>query len=72
VEYREQKQGGRYLQGDTLTYDKEGGWVVIEGSPERPCKADGVNVQMIQYHPQTGQLKTKLSPSPSSLPLQGG
>jgi hypothetical protein len=45
---------------------------VIEGSPERPCKADGVNVQMIQYHPQTGQLKTKLSPSPSSLPLQGG
>lgn len=72
VEYREQKQGGRYLQGDTLTYDKEGGWVVIEGSPERPCKADGVNVQMIQYHPQTGQMKTKLSPSPSSLPLQGG
>lgn len=71
VEYREQKQDGRYLQGDVLTYEKQNGWVVIEGSPERPCKVNGVNVPMIQYHPQTGQMKTKLSPSPSSLSPQG-
>ncbi|HOK65635.1 MAG TPA: hypothetical protein PK054_02460 [Anaerohalosphaeraceae bacterium] len=71
VEYREQKQDGRYLQGDVLTYEKQNGWVVIEGSPERPCKVNGVNVPMIQYHPLTGQMKTKLSPSPSSLSPQG-
>lgn len=67
VEYREQKPDGRYLQGDVLAYEKQNGWVVIEGSPERPCKVNGVNVPMIQYHPQTGQMKTKLSPSPSTI-----
>ncbi len=70
VEYREHKQGGRYLQGDVLTYEKQNGWVVIEGSPERPCKVNGVNVPLIQYHPQTGELKTRLSPSPSVLSPQ--
>ncbi len=68
VSYREEKPGGRTLQGDSLTYSRDGGWVVIEGSEARPCKVDTVTVPMIQYQPETGQIKTQLSTSPSVMP----
>lgn len=69
VEYREQKERGRYLQGDMLSYERTGQWILIEGTDAHPCKVDGVSVPMIQYNPQTGEIKTKLSTSPASLPI---
>jgi hypothetical protein len=69
VEYREQKERGHYLQGDRLSYEQAGQWIVIEGTDAHPCKVDGVTVPMIQYNPQTGELKTKLSTSPASIPI---
>lgn len=69
VEYREQKEGGHYLQGDSLSYERAGEWIVIQGTDARPCKVDGVTVPMIQYNPITAEVKTKLSPSPGSFPI---
>lgn len=68
VSYQEDKKDGLYLQGDSLVYNQDSEWVVIEGTDAHPCKANGVRVPVIRFNPQTKDVKFKLSTSPSSLP----
>lgn len=72
VSYREEKEGGHYLEGNSLVYQQSDEWVVVEGTENHPAKIDGVYVPMIRYHLQTGEIKTSLSTSPSSLPVLRG
>ena len=64
--YLEQKDE-HILTGQTLHYTGKDGWIHIEGTESRPCFVDGARAPVIDYNFRTGQLKTKLSRSPSAV-----
>jgi len=62
VSYEE--QSGHMLIGDKLSYNVDESMMIVTGTEDRPCFANGAQVPRIEYNLVSGRIKTKLSSSP--------
>lgn len=67
VYYKE--QAGNELIGDKLVYDVAKSMMVVTGTENRPCLANGALVPRIEYNLENGRIRTKLSSSPGVISM---
>lgn len=61
------EDGGHQFYGDRLFYTAAETLMIVTGSDDKPCFVDGAQTDRIDYNLATGELKTALSPRPSTI-----